>query len=162
MRSKIGISKDVNWNGGGSFKYYHLGPSIIDVGAEGHGDFNWSLGREFIEESLLGSYDFTIDNSVELKGGKLFDNTSKSAIGFVTRDNKLYAGVVSLASPEENDRQLMSQEEVFTIFNSIKNEYQINTMILFTNRGIELSEEDKPQNLDIVKVPQDIFADLEK
>ena len=69
---------------------------------------------------------------------------------------------MSLASPEENDRQLMSQEEVFTIFNSIKNEYQINTMILFTNRGIELSEEDKPQNLDIVKVPQDIFADLEK
>lgn len=36
----LGITKKVEWTGGGSFKYYTLGPSIISLNNEGQGDFN--------------------------------------------------------------------------------------------------------------------------
>ena len=96
-----GISKSVNWQGGGSFKYYHLGPSIIKINNDNISDFNWSLGKKFIEESLLLSYDYIIDNTTNLSADKLFsDKENQPVIGVQKIGSKSRVAIVSLNEPK--------------------------------------------------------------
>jgi adenine specific DNA methylase Mod len=75
-----GITKNQKWQGGSSFKYYHLGPSIIRINKDNTGDFNWSLGKKFIEESFLLSYDYTIDNTINFSADKLFSEKENNPV----------------------------------------------------------------------------------
>lgn len=156
-----GISKKVNWKGGGSFKYYHLGPSIINIGQNGKGEFNWELGRIFIEESLLNSYDYIIDNTIKLPKQGLFDNEIKPKVGFLKLGTKIMSAICSLNEPNGN-REMMNIEEILTLYNAIKEQHKSEIIKIFTNRGIEMALDSKPEDLEIIKVPYAIFAELEK
>jgi adenine-specific DNA-methyltransferase len=153
-----GISKATDWTGGGAFKYYHLGPSIINVDAEtGKGEFNWSLGREFLQESLLQSYDFIPDNSISFKqdmnGGSPLFGRLESAKGVIL-------GVAWLGTPDEPDISI-DAETVQALYSVLKQHKPISIHV-FTNKGMDIKQETMPQDLEIIKVPHAIFANLER
>lgn len=154
-----GISSLVHWNGGGAFKYYRLGSSIIQIDKHGKGDFNWQLGRTFIEESLLASYDYTLDGDLKFSKQALFDG-DKPSVGINKIGTKIEAAVCSLNEPG-GPREMMLNQEIRSLYDTIKAAYNPEFITIFTNRGVELALEAKPENMEIIKVPHAIFAELE-
>jgi adenine-specific DNA-methyltransferase len=157
-----GVSKAVNWSGGGSFKYYHLGPSIMKVEKDGTGDFNWSLGKKFIEESFLLSYDYTIDNMIDLAADKLFsDKQNLPLIGVQKIGSKNRVAIVSLNEPKGKLGNL-TYDELQSLYITVKKKFAPEYINIFTNRVIEIVYDSKPDDLEVIKVPTAIFAELEK
>ncbi len=152
-----GISKAVNWRGGGGFKYYTLGGAIIDPRSR---DFNWNLGRDFIEESLLSSYDFVPDPEFSFPQAELIKNEQQPSIGFHRVGQRQMAGVVSLAEPGKEKALLY--EEIMALYDSLKKFKGTQSITVFTNRGVELAYDSKPDDFEVIKVPHAIFAELEK
>lgn len=153
-----GISKTLNWNGGDSFKYYHLGKSIIDYTKK---DFNWTLGKKFIEESFIASYDYIIDKSIKLKTSLFHNEEESPVIGFQTIGNKTIAGIITLHAPDEKN-EIIIKEEIDDIYQTIKKAKSPHLITIFTNRGVEIPYDFKPDDLEIIKIPQAIFSELEK
>lgn len=153
-----GVSNQLKWKGGGSFKYYHLGESIIATEKDGYGDFNWSLDRDFIERSLLATYDFVIDDTFDCPPSTI-ENPPK--VGFYNVNNYTMAGIVSLSSPEEN-YGVLDNEYVSELIATIRKLKSPQSITIFTNRGVELAWESKPEDVEIIKVPHAIFAELER
>jgi adenine specific DNA methylase Mod len=158
----IGITDNEKWSGGGSFKYYHLGPSIITQNENGVGDLNWSLGKGFIEESLLLSYDYLLDNSINLQSDRLFrSKETQPTIGVQKIGTKSRVAIVSLNEPN-GKLNIMPYEEIQAIYKAIKAKFAPDYINIFTNRGVEMAYDSKPDDLEIIKVPHAIFAELEK
>ncbi len=152
-----GITDSVTWHGGGSFKYYHLGESIIKTGANGQGDFNWSLGRKHIEESFLFSYDYQLATDFQPpQVGEL------PAIGVQRVGNDTRVAIISLCGPEERGREMLGEDELMGLFKAVSDQYKPRYVNIFTNRGVELAYDAKPDNLEVIKVPHAIFSELEK
>lgn len=67
-----GISKDVNWQGGGGFRYYRLAPSLLEKDKFG----NWVINKEYnapmLAEAMCKHHGFTYspDESVYWKQGR--------------------------------------------------------------------------------------------
>lgn len=157
-----GVTKSNNWHGGGSFKYYHLGPSIIKISRDNTGDFNWSLGKRFIEESLLLSYDYTIDNEINLEEDKLFsDKENQPVIGVQKIGSKNRVAIVSL-NESKGELGNITYDEMQLLYRKVKKKYSPEYINIFTNRGIEIAYDSKPDDLEVIKVPHAIFAELEK
>ena len=159
---QTGISKAVNWRGGGSFKYYHIGPSIIKINKEGTGDFNWSLGKKFLEESFLLSYDYTIDNSIDFSADKLFsDKENQPLVGVQKLGSKNRVAIVTLNEPSGKLVNI-TYDELQLLCKTVRKKYAPEYINIFTNRGIEIAYDSKPDDLEVIKVPYAIFAELEK
>jgi adenine-specific DNA-methyltransferase len=159
---KSGVTDSVKWQGGGSFKYYHLGSSIITQDENGVGDFNWSLGKKFIEESLLLSYDYLLDKSINFQAEQLFQNKeAQPTIGIQQIGNKTRVAIVSLNEPK-GKLGIMPYEEIQAIYKTIKTKFAPEYINIFTNRGVEMAYDSKPDDLEVIKVPHAIFAELEK
>lgn len=154
---RSGVSKAVNWHGGGNFKYYELGASIIDPATR---DFNWKLGRDFIEKSLLSSYDFAQDPEWSFDQIELIEAVQRPAIGFHCVGQKRMAGVVTLVEPKRE--KPISYDEFATLYNALKKFKGTQSISIFTNRGVDVAYESKPDDLEVIKVPHAIFAELEK
>jgi adenine-specific DNA-methyltransferase len=156
------IIDKTNWQGGGSFKYYHLGDSIIKLNEDGTGDFNWSLGKKFIQESFLSSYDYIIDTSIDFQEGDLFpEKTHQPIVGVQTIDKKKRIAVITLNEPK-GKLETLSYEEMQSIYKTVKKKFSPEYINIFTNRGIEIAFDSKPDDLEVVKIPNAIFAELEK
>ena len=103
------------------FQYYHLGESIISVDKDGYGDFNWSLGHDFIEKSLLAHTTLFL-----MKVLPVLLQQSKILPSWVYNvNNYTMAGVVSLSSPEENYGAL-DNEYISELIASSENKNLIN------------------------------------
>lgn len=157
-----GISENVGWNGGGSFKYYHLGESIIKLNDDGSGDFNWSLGKEFIQESFLSSYDYILDTSIDFQEGELFMNKiDQPKIGIQNVGTKKRIAVITLNEPN-GKLVTLSYDEMQSIYKTVKKKFSPEYINIFTNRGVEIAYDSKPDDLEVIKIPNAIFAELEK
>lgn len=152
---KSGISKAVNWKGGGAFKVYTLGKSIIDFTLK---DFNWELDKDFIEETLLLSYDFLIDDEYQVP-----PSTTEKApkVGFINSGNRVLAGIVSLSAENDNPTPI-TNEYLNNLLSSLRKNKSPQAITIFTNRGVEMALDSKPDDVEIIKVPQAIFAELER
>lgn len=152
-----GISKSVSWQGGGAFKYYRLGESLIRVLPDGTGDFNWALGRVQIEENFLFSYDYALRRDfIPPQFGE------QPAIGLQKVGNEQRAAIVSLCAPDETGREMLGESELLALYEAVRKQYQPRYINVFTNRGVELAYDAKPADLEVIKVPHAIFAELEK
>jgi adenine-specific DNA-methyltransferase len=167
-----GISKAVNWKGGGSFAYYHLGPSLISLDKNGKPDFNWKLGIAELEKSLLLTYDFTLTepssaNPASLREKKSSETPTHHTIGYKTKNGKKIAGIVSISKDPtiakengeiENPGEFMPYSEFKSILDKVG---KVDFISLYTNRGVDVSPDEIPENLEIIKVPSSIFQELE-
>jgi len=157
-----GVTKNNKWQGGGAFKYYHLGASIIKINEDGTGDFNWALGKKFIEESLLLSYDYIIDKTINPSADRLFsEKENRPVFGVQKIGSKNRVAVVSLNEPKGNLGNI-TYDELQSLYKTVKNKYSPEYINIFTNRGIEIAFDSKPDDLEVIKVPHSIFAELEK
>jgi adenine-specific DNA-methyltransferase len=153
-----GVSKIEKWTGGGSFKYFMVDQSIIKLNSDKSIEFNWKLGKDFIEESLLISYDFEVVNDFNLNEDNLFFDLSETPkIGIQKIGNSILIGVISLCPPE-SDKIMLSYDELYSIYKKITDKYKPVRIDIFTNKGIEIALETKPQNLEVIKVPTAIFS----
>lgn len=160
---KIGITESVKWQGGGSFKYYHLGESIISIDEETKkGEFNWSLGKQFIQESLLQSYDFVVQD-INMFPTQIFqDEENKPTVGkIVGSSNKTVYGLAFLATPQESNLTI-TNEEVKTIYSTLKKQADFQSLVIYSNKGIDIAQDTIPEDLAIIKVPHAIFSELER
>jgi adenine-specific DNA-methyltransferase len=158
-----GITKELNWQGGGSYKFYHVGDSIINIDQETKkGEFNWSLGKAFIQESLLVSYDFVIQNKLKVFPSQIFVNEDAPTIGkLLGKQNKSIYGVAYLIAPGEVNVTI-SNEEIKTIYNTLKKQEDFQSLVIYTNKGIDIAHDTVPEDMDIIKVPHAIFSELER
>lgn len=155
---KSGISDNVGWSGGGSFKYYHLGSSIIQVDPKtGKGEFNWKLGCKFLQESLLQSYDFVPEKTIAFHQYLGGDTPS---IGRLSTSKGVILGVAWLVAPGEPDVSI-DAETVQTLYNALK-QHTPKSIHIFTNKGWDIKQDAMPTDMEIVKVPHAIFAELER
>lgn len=162
-KDKGGVTSDFSWQGGGSFKYYHLGESIINVDKEtGKGEFNWSLGKQFIQESLLTSYDFVVQKDIDVFPAQIFKDDTAPTVGkLIGKNNKSIYGLSFLVSP--NDKNVtISNEEIKSIYSVIRKQPDFQSLVIYTNKGIDIAQDTIPVDLDIIKVPHAIFAELER
>lgn len=159
----FGISKNVNWHGGGSFAYYHLGESIINVDHEtGKGEFNWNLSKLFIQESLLASYDFVIQNDINVFPSQIFKDEDNPTVGKLKGKNDISIyGIAFLVAPGEINVTI-SNEEIKTIYNALRKQEDFQSLVIYTNKGIDIAQDTVPEDMDIVKVPHAIFSELER
>jgi adenine-specific DNA-methyltransferase len=56
----------------------------------------------------------------------------------------------------------MTYDEIFYLYQQIKKHFNPQYINVFTNRGVEIAYDSKPEDLDVIKIPQAIFAELEK
>jgi adenine-specific DNA-methyltransferase len=49
-----------------------------------------------------------------------------------------------------------------TLYKTVKKKFSPEYINIFTNRGIEIAYDSKPEDLEVIKVPSAIFAELEK
>ena len=49
-----------------------------------------------------------------------------------------------------------------SIYKKVKKKFSPEYINIFTNRGIEIAYDSKPDDLEVVKIPNAIFAELEK
>lgn len=159
----IGITESVNWQGGGAFKYFHLGESIISIDEETKkGEFNWSLGKQFIQESLLQSYDF-VAQDINVFPAQIFqDENNKPTVGkIVGSSNKAIYGLAFLATPQESNLTI-TNEEIKTIYSTLKKQSDFQSLVIYSNKGIDIAQDTIPEDLAIIKVPHAIFSELER
>jgi adenine-specific DNA-methyltransferase len=155
-------SKRLSWQGGGAFKYYVLGPSIISQSQDGQHDFNWKLGRKFIEESMLLSYDYSPDKELDLQANELFkSDENRPTIGVQQIGSKSRVAIVSINDPN-GKLGIMPYDEIAALYNAVKQKFAPEYINIFTNRGVEMAFDSKPDDLEIIKIPHAIFAELEK
>lgn len=153
-----GVTEALDWHGGGSFKYYHLGPSIIHVDKKtGKGEFNWKLGREFLQESLLQSYDFMPDAAIKFSQDLAGD---RPAIGRLESPKGVIFGVAWLVAPDEPAVSI-DANTVQALYNTLK-EHGPRSIHVFTNKGWDIKQDAMPPDMEIIKVPHAIFAELER
>lgn len=152
------VYREQGWCGGGSFKYYRLGPSIIRVDKKtGKGEFNWSLGREFLQESLLQSYDFAPDASISFQNGLTDD---RPAVGLLESPKGLIFGVAWLVAPDDPALSI-DAKTVQALYNTLM-EHRPRSIHIFTNKGWDIKQDAMPPDMEIIKVPHAIFAELER
>jgi adenine-specific DNA-methyltransferase len=156
---KGGITNDVSYSGGGAFKYYELGESIIRM-VDGQGDFNWPLGADFIQEALLHSYNYHPVKLQALGQARLYDDKLAPAVGIQQLNNTTRAAVFMLHEPN-GKMPMIEYDEVFELYSRIKAQFDCRYVNIFTNRGVDLASDSKPEDLEIFKVPHAIFAELE-
>lgn len=155
---QTGISKEFEWKGGGGFKYFHLGESIIVIRNDGSVEFNWSLGKDFIEESFLLSYDYEIIKDFSLNEDKLFkDDIDTPKVGIQKIGNKTRIAIINLCSPD-SDNIMLKYDELHGMYKKIMDKYKPEFINVFTNKGVEIAFETKPEKLEVIKVPTAIYS----
>ncbi len=144
------VEKEVNWQGGGSFKYYQLGESIISIDKDGQKDFNWSLPLEQIASGVLYYFDYRQLEDKNLPKGYY--------LGIQTNKDR---SIIGLTKIDKNGSFLINQDGLFEVLRYLKKTYKPIKTYLFTNCGVTCNDEEMPEDLGIVKVPQEIIASIE-
>lgn len=136
-KDQTGISKDgdINWKGGGGFRYYVVGESLIS-----DKDMNWNLNYEEIARALFMMFDYSFV-------GKLEDDI------FVGRRKERY--VLSIAS---KDMTIIQSEELDDIVKKVRNKYRdVAELEIYTNKGVGVKGEDLPDDVSIKKIPESVL-----
>ena len=133
---KTGISKKVNWNGGGGFKFYELAPSLLKEDKFGNLVIDQRYNKEMLVMALCKQegFKYSPDKDVFWKQGYSYE---KDYI-FVTS---------SFISPEYLD----------TLYNDMKNDESL----LICCKAYHPSCIDKYENINIKKIPQSLFGKFE-
>ena len=120
------------------------------------------LGKQFIQESLLVSYDFVLQEDINLFPAQLFpDKADKPSLGKISNKGKAIYGVSFLATPKDKDLTI-TNDDIKTIYKTLKKQDDFQKVFIYTNKGIDIAQDTIPVDLQIIKVPHAIFAELER
>ncbi|MGL5149634.1 MAG: DNA methyltransferase, partial [Clostridium sp.] len=133
---KTGISKDVNWNGGGGFKFYELAPSLLNRDVFG----NWVINKEYNAEMLSSAI-------CKIQGFKYQPNKDIYwKQGFSNENDFIYVST-----------NFITIEHLDKIYSEMKE----NESLLICCKSYQQECEDKYDTIDIKKIPQTILNKCE-
>lgn len=135
-----GVSGIINWQGGGGFKYYKLGESLIS-----NKDINWNLTYEQIAEALFYTKNFKLIDNKEMKKKKIFFG-----------ENRTEKGVFAVCSISK-DLEFIRSDEYFGIIDVLKKIPGFKELNIYTNKAVNIRKEDQPEDVFIRKIPQTIL-----
>ena len=136
-KDSSGISKDEDIDRDiGGFRYYEVGESILS-----NNDMNWNLTYEEIARSLFMMYGYCFMGNLE---------------------NGIYLGIqkekyaLSIAS---KDPEIINNEEMNDFINKLKDLYEdVLELVIYTNKGIGIKNEDLPKFIVIKKIPESVLS----
>jgi len=141
-KDQKGISRDVNWKGGGGFKYYKLGDSVIYKE-----DMNWKMKTEEIAEGVFLHFQYGIKKCSYLEKKHMFLGKHRAmpyhfAICFASREltsitEEQYEGLIDYLDKERGFRHLS----------------------IFTNAPVVVSPEVIDERVLIKKIPAKILRE---
>ena len=83
------------------------------------------------------------------------------AFGVIKIGSRCMAAICTLNEPGKK-REMMRFDEIVLLYETIKKTYAPENITIYTNRGVEIALDSKPDDLEVIKVPHAIFADLGK
>lgn len=102
-----GISKVVDWKGGGGFRYYHLAPSLLEKDKYG----NWVISKEYnasmLAEALCKNMGFTYNPSQDENEYWQHGHSTETDFIFVTTASMTHAALKKLSEDVGPDRSLL-------------------------------------------------------
>ncbi|HCR81461.1 MAG: methylase N-4/N-6 domain protein [Candidatus Pacebacteria bacterium GW2011_GWB1_47_8] len=113
-KDQTGISKDVNWQGGGGFKYYQLGESVIY-----EQDMNWKLKAEEMAEAVFLHFQYRPTDAKWLEKESMYLGRHQSAryhfaISFASREIKTLTADLYEKIVAELEREKFKHLTIFT------------------------------------------------
>jgi len=137
-----GISKIVNWKGGGGFKYYKLGESLI---SEDRTDVNWKLTYKQIAEALFYAKNF-----------KLIDNKKLEKKNIFIGKNLNEKGTFAVCSVSK-DLDTIGINDYEEFVKEIKEQGDFKEINLYTNKALAVREKNQLKEVVVRKIPQTIL-----
>jgi len=99
---------------------------------------------------------------MDFSAGNLFpDKENQPILGVQNIGFKSRIAIVTLIEPKGKLNNI-SYDELQSLYKTVKNKYSPEYITIFTNRGVEIAYDSKPDDLEVIKVPFAIFAELEK
>ncbi len=136
-----GISKDVNWQGGGGFRYYEVGESIIkDL------EMNWDMTLEEMSRAVFMNFDYSMiegdTQRLETGGEEFYLGKQKGgiAICLVTKGTKI-----------------IRRTELNKLIKDLSMKHPNQKVTIFTNMGVAVKPEELSDKLDVRKIPESIL-----
>lgn len=140
-KDQTGISKDVNWKGGGGFKYYQLGESVIN-----EQDMNWALKAEEMAEAVFLHFQYRPTESGWLKKENMYLGKHQSA---------RYHFAISFASREVKTLTADLYEKIVAELEKEKFKH----LTIFTNVAVSVSPESLDERVLVKKIPAAILRE---
>ncbi|MDO8591017.1 MAG: site-specific DNA-methyltransferase [bacterium] len=140
-KDQSGISKEVNWKGGGGFKYYQLGDSIIH-----EQDMNWKLKAEEIAEAVFLHFQYRPIKMEWLEKENMYLGRHQSA---------RYHFALSFASREI---KTISEDLYEKIVIGLDKE-KFKHLTIFTNVAVSVSPESLDDRVLVKKIPAAILRE---
>ena len=138
---QTGISKELNWQGGGGFRYYEVGESIIkDL------DMNWDMTLEEMSRAVFMNFDYSMiegdTHQLETEGDEFYLGKQKGgiAICLVTKGTKI-----------------IRRTELNKLVKDLSKKYPNQKVTIFTNMGVAVKPEELSDKLDVKKIPESIL-----
>lgn len=102
-----GITKTVNWQGGGGFRYYRLAPSLLEKDKYG----NWVISQKYnpsmLAEAVCKNMGFTYDPSQDENEYWRHGHSTETDFIFVTTTSMTHAALKKLSDDVGPDRTLL-------------------------------------------------------
>jgi len=140
-KDKSGITPLVNWQGGGGFRYYEVGESIIkDL------DMNWDMTLEEMSRAVFMNFDYSMiegeTHQLDVDGDECHLGKQKGgiAICLVTKSTKI-----------------IRRTELNKLIKALSKKYPNQKVTIFTNMGVAVKPEELSDKLDVRKIPESIL-----
>jgi adenine-specific DNA-methyltransferase len=143
-KDQSGISEEVNWNGGGGFKYYQLGESVIN-----EQDMNWTLKAEEMAEAVFLHFQYRPVKTEWLEKENMYLGKHQSA---------RYHFALSFASREVKELTEDLYEKI--IFSLDKEKFK--HLTIFTNVAVSVPPESLDDRVLVKKIPAAICYEYKK
>ena len=136
---QTGISKSVNWGGGGGFRYYVVGDSVIKSG-----DMNWDMTIEELAEAVFMNFGFT-KMDTELKKGVFVGKARKK-------------GRFALCSVTKSI-EIVKMDGLTGWLDELRKKHgEWSELEIYTNKGVGVRSDSLPEGVVLKKIPESILA----
>lgn len=140
-KDQSGISKEVNWKGGGGFKYYQLGESVIN-----EQDMNWVLKAEEMAEAVFLHFQYRPVKTEWLEKEDMYLGKHQSA---------RYHFALSFASREVKS---LTEDLYEKIIDGLDKE-KFKHLTIFTNVAVSVPPESLDDRVLVKKIPAAILRE---
>jgi len=141
-RDQKGISKEVKWEKGGGFKYYHLGESVIY-----EKDMNWKLKAEEMAQAIFLHFQYKLIKSDWLEKNNMYLGKHHSA---------QYHFALSCAIRET---KVITEQLYEKIVKGLDKEKKFKHLTIFTNVAIAVPPESLDDRVLVKKIPAAILRE---
>jgi adenine-specific DNA-methyltransferase len=138
---QTGVSKEMNWKGGGGFRFYEVGESVIkDL------DMNWDMTLEEMSRAVFMNFDFSF-----MKGETYRPKGCDDDFHIGKQKGGIAICLVTKGT------QIIRRQELNKLIKDLNKKYDNQKITIFTNMGVAVKREELGEQLDVKKIPESIL-----